>query len=355
MNVPICSDLKRRKSVGHGLLGARKRTLNTAAPIELQKMKPTSPEVSKSASLSSHQDEEDLDALWDTLPKVDGTAGSTAVGLSPDVIQEEAVQKKESAQEKAAETSSILPTTDVNQPPEMTQSTTPHEDKGKAPVEVNPTYPTVVPELAAQPSTTTPTPPQKINVSRSILDSINQTPDPRIATAYAWVDEDLRRLRGTMMVNTTEETLLYWHLDRISSRRRICKQRRKVREASAYGQQHYRENGELPKLVDTHRKTISTLSMKAKIDPESRAVQELIKVKSAQKSAEKMVTTQSETIKELRAQNQILKEKMEYNKKKRKDMASVLNKYDGRIKVNVVKEFVHSSRFENGLARVIDP
>ncbi|GAB2268124.1 hypothetical protein Dimus_003103 [Dionaea muscipula] len=90
--------------------------------------------------------------------------------------------------------------------------------EGKAHVEVNPTCPTAFPDPTTQPSSATPTPPQKINVSRSILDSINQTPDTRIAVAYVWVDEGLyprdqdillatdpRRLRGAMMVNVIEQ------------------------------------------------------------------------------------------------------------------------------------------------------
>ncbi|GAB2276278.1 hypothetical protein Dimus_011009, partial [Dionaea muscipula] len=68
-----------------------------------------------------------------------------------------------------------------------------------------------------------------------------------------------------------------------------------------------------------------------------------------------MVTMQSEMIIELRAQNQSLKEKVELNKKKRKDMTNVFNEYDERLKVNTVKEFVHSAKFEDGLARVIGP
>ncbi|GAB2271394.1 hypothetical protein Dimus_006233, partial [Dionaea muscipula] len=196
--------------------------------------------VSKSVSLSSQHDKEVMDAFWDTLLRIDGTTGSTVAGLSPDVRQEEAVQK----QEKTAS----------------------YEDKGKALVEVNPSCPTGVTASAAQTSSTTPTPPQNLKVQRSILDSVNQTPDARIAAAYAWMDEGLyprdneillatdpRRLRGDMMVNQTE----------------------------------------------------------------------------------------------------MLKERLELNKKKRKDLTNVLNEYEERSKVNAVKEFVHSSRFEDGLARVI--
>ncbi|GAB2273198.1 hypothetical protein Dimus_008001 [Dionaea muscipula] len=36
-------------------------------------------------------------------------------------------------------------------------------------------------------------------------------------------------------------------------------------------------------------------------------------------------------------------------------MTNVLNKYDDSLKVKVVKDFVHSSKFKDGLARVIGP
>ncbi|GAB2299214.1 hypothetical protein Dimus_033285, partial [Dionaea muscipula] len=78
-------------------------------------------------------------------------------------------------------------------------------------------------------------------------------------------------------------------------------------------------------------------------------------MQSAQKSLEQMVTTQNETIKELRAVNQQLKERVKLNKKKRKDLNNVLNEYEERSKVNAVKELIHSSKFEDGLARVIGP
>ncbi|GAB2294722.1 hypothetical protein Dimus_028917, partial [Dionaea muscipula] len=73
--------------------------------------------------------------------------------------------------------------------------------------------------------------------------------------------------------------------------------------------------------------------LQAKVDAKSRVVQELIEVQSTQRSAAHMVTTQNETIKEFKAENQKLKERVEYNKKKRRDMTSVLNEYDERIKV----------------------
>ncbi|GAB2265769.1 hypothetical protein Dimus_000805 [Dionaea muscipula] len=235
--------------MGHGPLGA-KRKMNTSAPIELPKMKPTGPEFSKSTSLSFHQEEEDMDAFWDMLPKVDDATGSTAVGLSPKVVQEEALQEKEGVKEKSAETSSVPTTTVANQPPELLQRTTTIKDKGKTSEEVGPAF--------------------------------NQAPDSRIATAYAWVDEGLyardqdillaidpRRLRGAMMVNATEQLQ-----DDIANLQR---------------------------------------DLQAKVDAESRVVQELSKVQLAQKSAEQMVTTQNETIKELRAENQMLKERVEHN------------------------------------------
>ncbi|GAB2283946.1 hypothetical protein Dimus_018428 [Dionaea muscipula] len=52
-------------------------------------MKPTSSEVSKSASLSNQRDEEVMDAFCDTLHEVDGTSSSTAAGLSQEVRLEE--------------------------------------------------------------------------------------------------------------------------------------------------------------------------------------------------------------------------------------------------------------------------
>ncbi|GAB2281389.1 hypothetical protein Dimus_015985 [Dionaea muscipula] len=151
-----------------------------------------------------------MDAFWDTLLKVDGTTGSAATGLSSDVVQEE----------------------------------------GKSPEEVNLACPTVVPDAAAQ-SSTAPTPPQKINVTHNILDSVNQASNARIAVAHAWVDEGLyardqyiflatdpRRLMGAMMVNATEKL--------------------------------HQENGELLKLADTHRKTISTLSVEVEEEKRKR-------------------------------------------------------------------------------------
>ncbi|GAB2292569.1 hypothetical protein Dimus_026805 [Dionaea muscipula] len=63
-------------------------------------MKPTSPEVSKSASLSSHHDKDVMDAFWDTLSKVDDTTGSTTAGLALEGRQEEGVQQQETIQER---------------------------------------------------------------------------------------------------------------------------------------------------------------------------------------------------------------------------------------------------------------
>ncbi|GAB2285514.1 hypothetical protein Dimus_019963, partial [Dionaea muscipula] len=95
--------------------------------------------------------------------------------------------------------------------------------------------------------------------------------------------------------------------------------------------------------------------LNAKVDVESKAVQELNMVQSALKNAEKMVTTQNEKVKELRSENHNLKDRVEYNKKRRRDMTGVLNDYDERLKVNAIKEFIHSAKFEDGLARVIGP
>ncbi|GAB2286456.1 hypothetical protein Dimus_020858 [Dionaea muscipula] len=97
MSMPISGHLKRMKFVGHGPMGGKWRKINTPAPKKIQAPKKLSPtkstssEVSKSAFLSSQYDEEVMDAFWDTLPRVDGTTGSIAVGLSADVVQEEAV------------------------------------------------------------------------------------------------------------------------------------------------------------------------------------------------------------------------------------------------------------------------
>ncbi|GAB2265878.1 hypothetical protein Dimus_000909 [Dionaea muscipula] len=68
--------------------------------------------------------------------------------------------------------------------------------------------------------------------------------------------------------------------------------------------------------------------IQGKIDAEGRAVQELSKM---------------------------LKEWLEDGKKKGKALVGVLNEYDGRLKVNTIQEFIHSSRFEDGQTRVIGP
>ncbi|GAB2290029.1 hypothetical protein Dimus_024323 [Dionaea muscipula] len=161
-----------------------------------------------------------------------------------------------------------------------------------------------------------------------------------------------------------------------------------MKEASDWGQKLHKENEELLKQADTHRNIISKLSVEveeekrkreqaeektmkfrkweeelqedmanlqrdldAKVASESRAIQELNKVQSSLKNAEKMVTAQNETINERRSENQKLKERLEYNKKRRRDMTRVLNDYDTRLKVNAVKKFIHSAKFEDGLAK----
>ncbi|GAB2275793.1 hypothetical protein Dimus_010543 [Dionaea muscipula] len=179
--------------------------------------------------------------------------------------------------------------------------------------------------------------------------------------------------------------------------RENCKQADELKEASNWDQKLHRENGELLKLAGTHRNTTSLMSveveeekkkrekakektknfkkweeevkeeenkkrkqlhdeidLQAKVDVESRTVQELNKVQSALMSVEKMVTTHNETIKEMRVENQNLKERVENNKKKRRYMTGVLNEYDERLKVNFVKEFIHCAKFKDGLARVTD-
>ncbi|GAB2271190.1 hypothetical protein Dimus_006034 [Dionaea muscipula] len=64
-----------------------------------------------------------------------------------------------------------------------------------------------------------------------------------------------------------------------------------------------------------------------------------------------MATQQSETIKERRDANQSLKERLEDEKNKRKALVGVLNEYDGRLKVNSIQEFIHSTKFEDSLAK----
>ncbi|GAB2289926.1 hypothetical protein Dimus_024225 [Dionaea muscipula] len=290
-------------------------------------------------------------------------------------------------------------------------------NKGKAPVEVNPSCPTVVQETATKTSSTTPLTPTDVRLSCCILDSINQSVEERIVVAYAMVDNGLyprdhaillgtepRRLRGAMMVNVAEVI--------------------ELREASTWGRKIHHENGQLLKQVDTHNTLISSPSieveeekrnreelenkmkhrkkweeslkeeekkkrkplhdeiaqlkrnqehdrsisqhlqeditnlqreMQSKIDAESRVVQELSKVQSVRRSAEQMVEQQSELNKELRVTNQMLKEWLEDGKKRRKALVGVLNEYDGRLKVNAIQEFIHSSSFEDGLGKVIRP
>ncbi|GAB2295055.1 hypothetical protein Dimus_029237, partial [Dionaea muscipula] len=193
MTIPIRSHPKRMKSVGP--IGAKQRKLEMLTLAqkelphqeELPEMKSTSPEVSKSASLSFQHDEEERE------------------------------QQQKTIQERSAKISSVLPTTEVNQPPILPKEPAINMDKGKAPVEVNPSCPTVVPETAAKTSSTTPLPPTDVRLSCSILDSINQSVEERIAAAYAMVDDGLyprdptillgtepRRLRGAMMVNVAK-------------------------------------------------------------------------------------------------------------------------------------------------------
>ncbi|GAB2268014.1 hypothetical protein Dimus_002992 [Dionaea muscipula] len=285
MTMPISGHLKRMEFVSHGPMGAKRRKMNTPAPKEipapreLPKMQSTSPEVSKSASHSSQHDEEVMDAFWDTLPRVDDTTSSTAAGLSPD---------------------------------------------GKGPAKVDPSCPTGVPTSAAQTSLTTPTPPQNLKVQRSILDSVNEVPDARIAASYAWVDEgiyprdneillatDPRRLRGAMMVNLTE------------------------------GQKLHRENGELLKQADTHKNLISSLSVEVEEEKRKREkVEEKTRnmkrwedeedIANLQRDLQGKIDAESRFVQEL---SKMLKERLEVGKKKRKDLVRVLNEYEERSKV----------------------
>ncbi|GAB2292568.1 hypothetical protein Dimus_026804 [Dionaea muscipula] len=58
---------------------------------------------------------------------------------------------------------------------------------------------------------------------------------------------------------------------------------------------------------------------------------------------------------ESRAVQELHKERLEDGKKKRKDLVGELNEYDGMLKVNAIQEFIHSTKFEDGLAKVIGP
>ncbi|GAB2271191.1 hypothetical protein Dimus_006035 [Dionaea muscipula] len=172
-------------------------------------------------------------------------------------------------------------------------------DKGKAPVEVNPKRPTVVPDSAAQTSSTTPFPPQNVRLSCIILDSINQSVEERITATYAMVDDglyprdhtillgtELRRLTGAMM-----GALIYRHLDRLCQQAEDIQEKEKewkkleerfkeleekrderekeyqqkmielIRKASAWGQKLHCENGELLRQADSHRTTVSSFSI----------------------------------------------------------------------------------------------
>ncbi|GAB2284081.1 hypothetical protein Dimus_018557, partial [Dionaea muscipula] len=201
-------------------------------------------------------------------------------------------------------------------------------------MEVYPAFRTAVPESTAQ-SSATPTPPQKMNLQRGILNLINQAPKARIAAAYIWVNEGLfprdqdillatnpKRLQGAMMVNATEEEDL----------REEEKKKRKFLHDEIATLKKNQEIGRytLQQLQDD--KSNLQRDLQAKVDAKRRAVQELSKVQSTLKSAEKMVTTQNETVRELRAENQSLKERVEHNKKNRREMTSVLNEYDERLK-----------------------
>ncbi|GAB2272884.1 hypothetical protein Dimus_007700 [Dionaea muscipula] len=141
-----------------------------------------------------------------------------------------------------------------------------------------------------------------------------------------------------------------------------------LKEASTWGQKLHRENGELLKQADTHKTLISSMSvelqedivdlqreLQGKIDVEIRATREFNQVQIAWNSAEQMVTQHSETIKELCAANQSLKERLEDGKKKRKALVGILNEYNGRLKVNVIQEFIHSTKFEDGMDIVVKP
>ncbi|GAB2292659.1 hypothetical protein Dimus_026896 [Dionaea muscipula] len=311
MTMPIRSHLKRMKSVGHGPMGAKRRKLEmlALAPKELSRqeelpeMKSTSPEVSKSSSLSSQYDEEVMDAFWDTLLRVDDTTDSTSAGLALEGGQEERLQQQESIQERSAETSSVLLTTEVNQPSTLLKEPATNVDKGKAPVEINPSCPTVVPDTVAKTSLITPLPPTDVRLSCNILDSINQSVEERIAATYAMVDDELyprdhiillgtelRRLMGAMMVNVAEvkkfqEKEKEWKMveERLQELEKKRDKREKeyqqrvaeLREVSTWGQKLHRENGEILKQDDTHKTLISSLSIE--VEEEKRKREEVEK------------------------------------------------------------------------------
>ncbi|GAB2283945.1 hypothetical protein Dimus_018427, partial [Dionaea muscipula] len=185
-----------------------------------------------------------MDAFWDTLHEVDGTSSSTAAGLSQEVRLEEVVQMQETIQTRTSETSSVLPTNEENQSPQLLQESVVHKDKAKDSMEVDPSGPMGVP---AQ--------------------------DERIAASYAWVDEGLYprdieillatdpwRLRGAMMVNLTAR-FKKLEKKRDEREKEYQKQMIELKEASTWGQKLQHENGELLKQVDTHKTLISSLSV----------------------------------------------------------------------------------------------
>ncbi|GAB2283693.1 hypothetical protein Dimus_018189 [Dionaea muscipula] len=349
MSMPIRSHLKRMKSVGHGPMGAKRRKLLTYAPKESQvpkdpqRIKPTSPEVLKSTSLSSQHDEEDLDAFWNTLTRVDGTSGSTTVGLSLEVRQEEVVQLQETIQIKAAETSFILLTQEEHQSSQLLSETVSEVDKGKAPVEVDPACLTGVSASAAQTSTSTPSHPKGLY--------------PRDNEIL--LSTDPRRLRGAMMVNLVEvdgfkTTISALFVEVEEEKRKREEAEKKVKERKKWEadlkeeekqkrkEPHDEIAQQLKRVQELDRSTCQQLQedildlrreLQGKIDAESRATRELSQVQSARNNVEQMVTQQSETIKELKAINQKLKERLDDGKKKRKTLVGVLNEYEERAKV----------------------
>ncbi|GAB2276291.1 hypothetical protein Dimus_011023 [Dionaea muscipula] len=112
-------------------------------------------EVSKDASGSSQQDEEDMDAFFDSLPKFDQLSVPPTAPLAPKVQEEESMKEKESAKEQIAETSSVLPTTTAKATlSESTQKITSIEDRGKVLKEIDPLCPPIVQRSATQPSDT---------------------------------------------------------------------------------------------------------------------------------------------------------------------------------------------------------
>ncbi|GAB2299213.1 hypothetical protein Dimus_033284 [Dionaea muscipula] len=261
MTVPINSHLKRMKSIGHGPMGAKRRKMNTLTPKET----------------SAQKD------LLKMIPTIDGAAGSTAAGLSLDIIQEEAVQKEETIQAKSAETSFVLPTNVENQPPELIKETTQIEDKEKAPMKA-----ALVPNLVAQTSTTTPTqtgfckPNSRCKDCCILCMSGRGSVSKRSRNPLGYRSSesegsyDGESYRAEDMQQKEKEWMMleerFKEMEKKRDKREKEYQQRvaELREATTWGQKPHRENGELLKQVDSHRTTISALSVEVEKEKRKR-------------------------------------------------------------------------------------